>query len=341
KQVQLLLLGPHLGAVFDGSSGQPVPVAYAAYAFAEGILIGAAQVDTVLERLPVTGGKVGKFAVQERQEDLLGRTRQVERPAAEGHGAVIARGACHAVQRAVGIGDAGYDGVRVDAHAYARRAQLLDRLHAEFGARGPRFQQSSEFLVQRGDGDMYAEHVAAGDFAQQIQVTDNQVALGDQSQVPAALPREDFQDGARPLEAALGRLVGVRGGSDGDAFVLVLYAGQLLPQQVAGGALGVNLVFELRGVQFHELVSVAREAVFAADFAAPVRVDGPTERHVRLGAVQDAPRRNFEILHAALGFEQFALSRELGDPHEGHGLSSPFGKRNFKGRDLNILVTAG
>ena len=200
----------------------------------------------------------------------------------------------------------------------------MDRLQAQFGPRRARFQQAGELLVERGDRDVDAEHVAARDLAEQIQIAHDQVALGDQSQVPAALPGEDLQDGARAFEAPLGGLVGVRGGADGDAFVLVRNARQFLAQQVAGRALGVDLVFEIGRVEFHELVGVAGIAVFAADFAAAVRVDGPAEGHVGFGAVQDAPRRNFEILHAALGFEQFALGSESGDPHECHTLFSPF-----------------
>ena len=200
----------------------------------------------------------------------------------------------------------------------------MDGLQAEFGPWSARFQQSGQLLIHRGDGDVDAEHIAAGDLAQQVQIAHDEVALGDQSQVPAALSGEDLQDGAGAFEAALGGLVRVGGGADGDAFVLVLNARQFLPEKVAGGGLGVDLVFEIRRVEFHELVSVAGIAVLAADFAAPVGVDGPAEGHVGFGAVQDTPRRNFEILHAALGFEQFALGSESGDPHECHNLSSPF-----------------
>src|ERR1035438_7786479 len=99
-------------------------------------------------------------------------------------------------------------------------------------------------------------------------------------------------------------------------------AGQFLAKQVAGSGFGVDLVFEMGGVEFHELVGVAGEAVGATDLAAAVRVDGPTEGHVGFGAVQDAARRNLEILHAALGFEQWALGGEPGDAYQCHGLFS-------------------
>ena len=93
---------------------------------------------------------------------------------------------------------------------------------------------------------MDAEHVAARDLAKQVEIADDQVALGDEAEAPAALFGEDFEDGAGALEAALGGLVGVGGGADGDAFVLVLNAGEFLAEEVGGGGLGVDFVFEIR-----------------------------------------------------------------------------------------------
>src|ERR1039458_8130592 len=106
KQVQLVLLGPKVGAVFDDAGGEPVAVADAADALAQGILVGAAQVDTLLEGLAEAGGgEAGELGPRERKETLLGGAGQIERSAAKGHGAVIAGGAGHSVQRGVGIGD--------------------------------------------------------------------------------------------------------------------------------------------------------------------------------------------------------------------------------------------
>ena len=103
--------------------------------------------------------------------------------------------------------------------------------------------------------------------------------------------------------------------------------------------------FEIRRIELHKLVSVAGIAVLAADFAAPVGIDGPAEGHVGFGAVQDTPRRNFEILHAALGFEQFALGSESGDPHECHNIIfafySPIGKRFVRVRKPFVAPLAG
>ncbi len=124
-------------------------------------------------------------------------------------------------------------------------------------------------------------------------------------------------------KAALGGLIGVGGGADGDA-VFAGDAPQFLAQQVGGGRFGVDLVLERGHLHFHEFVGVARIAIFAAELAAAVGIDAPTERHAGLDPVQHAARRDFEILNAALGFEQFAGGGELGDSYECHTSFSLF-----------------
>ena len=59
------------------------------------------------------------------------------------------------------------------------------------------------------------------DLQTQVEVTDNQVRLGDDAQMQPALSRKDFQDGARAFEAPLRRLVRIGGGSDGDMVLAV------------------------------------------------------------------------------------------------------------------------
>ena len=56
--------------------------------------------DVVLERLAIAGGEMRELLIEEREEDLLSGARQIERAAAEGHGAVIAGGAGDAIEGA-------------------------------------------------------------------------------------------------------------------------------------------------------------------------------------------------------------------------------------------------
>src|SRR4051812_45279750 len=114
--------------------------------------------------------------------------------------------------------------------------------------------------------------------------------------MPATFFGEDFEDGSRAQEAALGWLVGIGRSADGDALVLVLHAPELLPEQIAWRCFRINFILKIRRLQFHEFVRISRVTILAADLAAPVRVDGPAEGHVWFGAVQNTPPRNLEIL---------------------------------------------
>src|ERR1022692_2520465 len=134
----------------------------------------------------------------------------------------------------------------------------------------------------------------------------------------AALAGEDFEDGARSAEAALGGLIRIGGGADGDGLFAV-DAAQFLAEEVGGGGLGVDGIFEVLRGNFHELVGIAGVAIFAAEFAPPVGIDGPLKRHVGPGAVEDAARGQLEIPHFALFLEQFAPGSQSRDAYELHG----------------------
>jgi hypothetical protein len=73
-----------------------------------------------------------------------------------------------------------------------------------------------------------------------------------------------------------------------------------------------NLALEVEGItKFHEFVSVARIAVFAAELAAAIGVDGPGKRHSRaIASRQETSRRKIEVLDPALGLNERALCRE-------------------------------
>ena len=90
-------------------------------------------------------------------------------------------------------------------------------------------------------------------------------------------------------------------------------AAQLLAEEVSGGGFGVDLVFEILGSHFHELVGVAGVAVFAGELAAAVGIDGPLEGHVGLDAIEDGAGGKLEILDGALGFEKVAVRCQASD----------------------------
>ena len=114
----------------------------------------------------------------------------------------------------------------------------------------------------------------------------------------------------------LGWLVRIGRSADCDLLARLHFV-QLLSQQPRGLLLHVDLALEVEPVvHLHELVRVARIAVFAGELAAAIRIDRPRERHLPLrdAAVQKAAGRQREVLHVVSLADGFALSRELGNP---------------------------
>ena len=118
----------------------------------------------------------------------------------------------------------------------------------------------------------------------------------------------------RAAKTALGRLIRVGGRADGNV-VFPIDAPELLAHPVRRRRFGVNLVFEILDIQLHVLVGVAGIAIFAAELAAAIRVDGPLERHVRLGAVENAARRDFKVGDPRFGLQQLTLGGEPCDAY--------------------------
>ncbi len=128
------------------------------------------------------------------------------------------------------------------------------------------------------------------------------------------MPGQFFQDGAGHFEAALGGLIGIGGGSDGNLLPR-LHPAQFLPQQVGGMLLDVDLLLEIHAVaHFHELVGVAGVAVFAGKLAAAIGIDGPLEGHAHAGAaVEQGTHGQSEVFDFVSLAEGFGLGRQARD----------------------------
>ena len=142
--------------------------------------------------------------------------------------------------------------------------------------------------------------------------------------MPPAPPRENLEDGVRPHETPLGGLIRIGRRADCNGLAFIDFR-QLALQNFGHSRFRVDLVFECGGVFFHELVRVAGVAIFAAEFAAAVGIDGPAERHARFGPVQQAARGDLEILHGAFGFENLALRSQLCNPYQATFVGRQFG----------------
>src|SRR5215475_1649136 len=63
-------------------------------------------------------------------------------------------------------------------------------------------------------------------------------------------------------------------------------------------------------------MGIAGVAIAAPELAPPVRIQSPRERHAGPDAIQDTARLQLEIADDALGFQNFALGRQSGDPDQ-------------------------
>src|SRR5258708_14695681 len=123
------------------------------------------------------------------------------------------------------------------------------------------------------------------------------------------MARELFENAAGDLVTALGRLVRIGRGSQGDAFArLDLF--QIAPQQFRRVLLDIDFLFKLPAIaQFHEFVGVTRIAILAAELAPAVRIDGPGKRHATPAdaAVQQTLRWKREVFYLMALAQGFAI----------------------------------
>ena len=136
------------------------------------------------------------------------------------------------------------------------------------------------------------------------------------------MPRQFFQNSSRHFEAAFSGLVRIGGGADRDLFSR-LYVPELLPQQIGGVLLDVDLLLEVHAIaHLHKFVGVAGITVLAGKFAAAIRIDRPGKRHAHAGAaVKQGTSREGEIFHVVALAKRFTLGREAGNTYKlGRGL---------------------
>ena len=169
---------------------------------------------------------------------------------------------------------------------------------------------------------MDGELVALRNALEEIDITGDQVGFGDDAQTVAFVFGEDFEQAAGDAHAAFDRLIGIGGCANDDllGWVCRVDAAEFLLEEPGGVFLEVDLALEgegpglLRdvegsgsdggdGVGLEELVGVAGEAVFAAELAAAIGVDGPRDPRSALGggAVEDgACLHGFELDEVAV-----------------------------------------
>ncbi len=195
----------------------------------------------------------------------------------------------------------------------ARRSSLHGA-QAQIGARGARFQHARQACAQGCDAQIYGKAGVLGNASQQVHVAQHLVGFrGDRDAQSFALGHL-LKDRARGAEFALGRLVRIGGGSDGDVLALNLFHAQVAAGERAGILLDVNFLLEVGAVQLHVFVRVTRVAILAAEFAAAIGIHRPGKRHAsRVAMIQDRSHGQQEIFRAALGVSQRGGEGETGD----------------------------
>src|SRR6202041_2993861 len=153
-----------------------------------------------------------------------------------------------------------------------------------------------QFHVQRSYRDVDRHYIVPRDFAQQIQIADDQIRFRDNTQLQAAVANELFQDSAGHFIAPLCRLVRIGGSAKGNGFAW-FDPTQVTPQQIRGVLLDIDFLLEFHAVtHFHKFVSVAGITVLAGELTTAIRINRPGKRHAYAGAsVQQGARGQREV----------------------------------------------
>src|SRR5215471_13181547 len=133
--------------------------------------------------------------------------------------------------------------------------------------------------------------------------------------------RQFLKYGACHLEALFRWLIRIGCGAYGDLLAR-LYLAKFLAKQVRGVLLDVDLALEVQAIaHLHELMGVARVAVFAGKLAAPVRIDGPAEGHaLDCAAVQQRLHRQCEVFDIVPFANGLSLGRQARDANKLRGI---------------------
>ena len=125
--------------------------------------------------LAIVSHQVREMLLEEGKKDR-GRARlQKQRP-----GENVARpsrcgGAHHGLEIGRRVRNAGQNRRATDAYADARFAELANRIEPQIGTRRARLQNARQFDVEGCDGDVNRKCVVACDFAQKIEIANDEI----------------------------------------------------------------------------------------------------------------------------------------------------------------------
>ncbi len=177
------------------------------------------------------------------------------------------------------VAEEGDDRRHQDPAADPAVRQGADHVQPAFGGGGAGLDRAPQLLVGEpdGDGDAYLRDL--GGLPQQVEIAQDQRALGQDRERVRVVAQGPDDAGHQPV-AAFGPLVAVDVRAHRDVLAVPGAGGQMAAQQFGGVDLDDDLGVEAEPrVQVQIAVRPAGEAVHAGVRAAPVRVHGPFERH--------------------------------------------------------------
>ena len=193
------------------------------------------------------------------------------------------------------------------AHRDTRVAHYPNRPQPCLGRCGARFQDALELIVQAGEADHHRHQPLAGQLGQQVEVAQDQRALGDDRHW-VAVAQQDLKGLPGDPVFALDWLVRIGIGAQVDRRTHVARLRQLLFQHIGRVALGNQSGFKVQPGR-HVPIGMAgpRIAVDATMFTTTIRVDGPIKRQVRRVVAGDDGLGRFDTHFGALGRRHFLV----------------------------------
>lgn len=224
------------------------------------------------------GGAIGKMALQPFEKEVFDLVREAEHdPACAGCAGIsggLEKGGDFAVV------DSGQNGSGHDGDGNSGGGKFADGLKAIARAGGARFHFRGEFVVQACDADGNMDGAMSVEFAEQVEIAQDEFVFGDDADGLAAFDH-DFKATTRDAEFSFDWLIAIGHAGHGDCFASPAFLCEFAAEEGGGIVFGEDDGFEVEAAGHSEIfVAWARIAVNAAVFAASVGIDCPFHREV-------------------------------------------------------------
>ena len=161
-----------------------------------------------------------------------------------------------------------------------RRRQLGHGGQAEIGARSPGLDAAKQRRIRGGDRYIDDELARRRDLSEKLEVSRHGGRLGRDAHAEPWHSPDGLEHAPRDTEAPFRRLIGIRGRADGHFLTALPCLAQPGHEPAVIGPLDVDALLELLRIRMTQIaVGGASVAIPAAELAAPIGIDRPSERH--------------------------------------------------------------